>query len=223
MKVISAVFSNNDRDYHNLVRNLEVSVKKLGYDFKCYQIEDDPMSRFATKDNYFAPCYFKPKVIRKALIELQEDILWLDSDCLMVERVDEILDGSDVTVTLRRGDVKKIRDLYDGYLNAGVMAFKYNSDVIKFIDSWIDYLPKSRADQDAMNQLLLNYSDMEKYNEVFKAGAVNVKILPCTIYNNFYFDTDAKIYHIKGHLRPQHYNNITRKVIGGEYVISGWN
>ena len=228
MQVISAIYNTPDRDYAMLALNLEKSVRQLGYDFKAYRLSEDPIVRFEKKDNYFAPCFFKPSIIKTALLEFKQDILWLDSDCLMNERVDEVLDDCDIMVTLRRFDELKVRDIYDGYINAGVMAFRYCNQSLGFIDRWISQFGYSRADQDAMNRVLLNYSCLFNFGEIFDADGVKVKVLDCDTYNFFYFEDEeaidkAKIYHIKGHLRPLYYNKIVEKVLGGNYVIDSRN
>jgi len=225
VKVISALYNTPDRDYAMLMLNLQESVKKVGYDFEQYLLERDPMIRFGGKDDYFAPCTFKPFIIKRALQELKEDVLWLDSDCLIKDRVNEIFDDCDVAVTLRRFDRTHLRDIYDGYINAGVMAFRYNQRSLSLIDRWMDQLAGSRADQDAFNKVLLDYSFLDKFGEIIDIEGTKVKILDCDTYNFFYFeDKDkidkAKIYHIKGHLRPLYYDMIAEKVLGGEYVIN---
>jgi len=221
MLVITALYNTPDRDYAMLMLNLEKSVKKLGYSFNAYLLKEDPMVRFSRKDNYFAPCFFKPSVIKTALTDQKDDVLWLDSDCLMKERVDEMLDDCDVAVTLRRFNKIQLRDIYDGYINAGVMAFRNNNQAKGFIDRWIGNFPDSRADQDAMNLTLLGYSPLMQYGEIIDADGVKVKILDCDTYNFFYFEDDeeiinkAKIFHIKGHLRPKFYDKIKEKVLKG--------
>lgn len=221
MLVITALYNTPDRDYAMLMLNLEKSVKKLGYSFNAYLLKEDPMVRFLRKDNYFAPCFFKPSVIKTALTDQKDDVLWLDSDCLMKERVDEILDDCDVAVTLRRFNKIQLRDIYDGYINAGVMAFRNNNQAKGFIDRWIGNFSESRSDQDAMNLTLLGYSPLTQYGEIIDADGVKVKILDCDTYNFFYFEDSedvinkAKIFHIKGHLRPQFYAKIKEKVLKG--------
>ena len=75
-----------------------------------------------------------------------------------------------------------------------------------------------------MNRVLLNYSCLFNFGEIFDADGVKIKVLDCDTYNFFYFEDEeaidkAKIYHIKGHLRPLYYNKIVEKVLGGQYVI----
>lgn len=221
MKAITALYNTPDRDYAMLSVNLEKSARNLGYDYVCYRLKEDPIVRFAQKDNYFAPCFFKPSVIKTALLEHKEDILWLDSDCLMKDRVDELLEDCDVAVTLRRFNPNVLRAIYDGYINAGVMAFKNNNKAIGLIDRWIAEFPNSRADQDAMNLVLLGYSSLCKFGEIIDVDGVKVKIADCDTYNFFYFEdkeeviNKAKIFHIKGHLRPLFYDKIKCKVLKG--------
>ncbi len=211
MIVITALFDKSDRGYKDMVANLEKSVKNQGYEFKVFSLKEDPMLRYNTKDNYFVPCYFKPKVIRDALEHYRTDILWLDGDCLMKSRVDEMLGGVDVAVTLRR---PTNGSLYDGYINAGVMAFRNTQRAFGLLRQWEDMQQHSRADQDAMNRLLLNHSKLDKYNELINVEGCFVKVLPCEVYNFFYFEEpdNAKIYHVKGHLRPQYYQKILEMV-----------
>jgi len=226
MKIITALYSGPDRDYALLMLNLKASAVKLGYDFIPYLLHKDPMERFSKKDDYFAPCYFKPEIIKKALLELKEDVLWMDSDCLIKDRVDEMLENCDAAVTLRRFDPLQMRNIYDGYINAGVMAFRYCDQSLCLIDKWIEQLKGSRADQDAFNKVILDYSPMDEYKEIVDVEGIKVKILDCDTYNFFYFDEReevmdrAKIYHIKGHLRPLYYNKCVEKVLGGEYVFN---
>ena len=213
MRVISALYNTPERDYDKMLENLRLSVLLNCYEFHCYQLDEDPMISFTNVGIYNAPCYFKPHIIKKALQDFKEDILWLDADCILRNRVDEMLDNCDVAVTLRRFDEMKIRDIYDGYLNAGVMAFRYNEPTIEFIDKWIGQLKNGRADQDAIVRLLLAYNDLFNIGEIFSVNGTKVKILDCDTYNFFYFEDKeaigkAKIFHIKGHLREQYYSKV---------------
>lgn len=221
MKLITALYKHNESNYDVMVLNLKLSAEKLGYELIIYPLEDNPMTRFDAKDNYFAPCYFKPYIIKRALLELEEDVLWVDGDCLMNARVDEMLDGVDAAVTLRRFNDAKLRDIYDGYINAGVMAFRFSPNAFRLLDMWITQLSNSRADQDAMNRVLLDYSPLMNFKEIIEVKDIKVKVLDCDTYNFFYFEdaqdiiNRAKIYHIKGHLRPIYYDKIVDKVLSG--------
>jgi hypothetical protein len=208
MQIVSAVFDSQGRGYQRMTENMKRSAEARGYEVSIFRLATDPMDEFRSGGDYRVNCYFKPHVVLNALESLEEDVVWVDGDCLVRERFDEILDGCDVAVTLRRFEPNTIRDVYDGYVNAGVMAFRNNAAARSFISAWIAELPRGRADQDALNRVLLNYTDMNHYGEVADVGGCRVKFLSCDVYNFFYFPEDhsgAKILHVKGHLRPEFY------------------
>ncbi len=219
MRIITAIHNAEGRGYDAMAANMLRSVMDRGYKASAYALPEDPMTRYEGNHSYFVPCFFKPQIILRALNEFPgEDVLWLDSDCLMRARVDEMLDGCDVAVTLRRFDLSKgLRSLYDGYLNAGVMAFRNNGAVRDFIALWVAEFGKENdgqnSDQMGLNRLLIGYSPMQKYGEIINVEGALVKILDCDTYNFFYFDESpervgqAKILHVKGSLREKHYKH----------------
>jgi len=222
MRIISALFNKVGRDYQVMADNLRKSVFKLGYggyydgSFVIYPLKDDPIEEFKNKGDYQTACFFKPHLILKALDDTKDDIIWLDIDCIVKARLDDILGDADIAVTLRRGS--GLRNIYDGYLNAGVMAFRNNQASRNFIKKWISNIPGSRADQDALNKTLIEHTLFDKYNELVDCGFAKVMIRSCDEYNFFYFSeaNNAKIYHIKGSLRAPYYNNCAKEVLGSE-------
>ena len=212
MRIITAIYDKKDRDYGVMLENLKLSALKLFYDLQIYSLPTDPMQRWSSRGLYFSPCFFKPDIIKNFLDNNPEDVLWVDCDCLLKARVDELLDGCDVAVTLRR---KTTGDIFDGFINAGVMAFKNNLQAKLFINAWIKQLPNGRADQDAINRLLLMRSNLDKYNEIIDLDGIKIKVLDCDTYNFFYFPepNSAKIYHVKGHLRNEFYNSCAMEVL----------
>ena len=212
MKLITAIYDKKDRDYGVMLENLKLSAQNNHYDIWAYVLDDDPVEDYQNRGLYFSPCFFKPHIILKALNELKDDVLWVDSDCIIKQRVDEMLDGCDVAVTLRR---KTTGDIFDGFINAGVMAFKNNLQAKSLINAWIKELPNGRADQDAINRLLLMRSNLDKYNEIIDLDGIKIKVLDCDTYNFFYFpeQNSAKIYHVKGHLRNEFYNSCAIEVL----------
>jgi hypothetical protein len=217
MRVISAIYDKQGRDYGVMAKNLWASALKAGYNISMYALSEDPMDTYEHRGSYRTSCYFKPEIILKALTEGTEDVLWLDVDCLVKDHVNDILGDCDVAVTLRRGF--GLRDIYDGYCNAGVMAFRNNHAAREFISRWIANIPGSRADQDALNKTLLDHTLFQKYDEIVDCGFARVMVRSCDKYNNFYLDEDnqnARIYHVKGHLREQFYNDYATRVLGSE-------
>jgi hypothetical protein len=220
MKLITAIYDIKERDYGVMLENLKASAKKLMYDLWTYSLPGDPMEDYQNRGLYRISCFFKPPVILNALDGLKDDVLWVDTDCLLKARVDELLDGCDIAVTLRR---KTTGDIYDGFINAGVMAFKNNLKSRLFIDAWIKELPNGRADQDALNRLLLKRSSLDKYGEIIDIDGIKIKVVDCDTYNFFYFpeEDNAKIYHIKGHFRGLFYNLYAREVLGNDAKFIG--
>ncbi|GEM_PF-5310279 len=217
MLIVSAVYDAPGRQYRKMAENLRKSAEIQGYAVILKELNDDPMDLVRSAHDYRVNCFFKPHVILEALNALNEDVVWVDGDCLIRERFDEILVNCDVAVTLRRFRPNTIRDVYDGYINAGVMAFRNCDATKRFIECWISEQPHGRADQDALNRVLLNYTDMNQYGEIVNIDGCLVKVVPCDIYNFFFFPEDhskAKILHVKGSLRPDHYDRLASEVLG---------
>lgn len=206
--MVSAVYDTGNRGYRAMADNMVRSAQAVGYEVALKELKDDPMDSVNSAFDYRVNCFFKPHVILEALDESPEDLAWVDGDCLIRERFDEILDGCDAAFTLRRFKPGTLRDIYDGYINAGVMAFRNNLASRGFIKAWTGQLASSRADQDALNKVLLKHTLMEDYNEVVDVEGCRVKLVSCDKYNFFYFPesfSGAKILHVKGSLRPEFY------------------
>lgn len=201
-----------------MANNLRKSLVLAGHtDIAIYALKEDPIEHFVGKGDYKTACFFKPYVIREALNDTPKDIIWMDVDCIVKSNLEDILGDADVAVTLRRGS--GLRDVYDGYINAGVMAFRNNQAASNFIKAWIAKIPGSRADQDAANKVLLDGGLIEaKYDEVIGAGGAKVMVRSCDEYNFFYFpeSNNARIYHIKGSLREEFYGKCVTEVLGGK-------
>jgi hypothetical protein len=216
MLILSAVYDTPERGYAKMAENMRQSAEALGYEVILQGLRDDPMDLVRSPHDYQVNCFFKPQIIMDALDHIHEDIAWIDGDCLIRKNFDEILDDCDMAVTLRRFIPNTLRDVYDGYVNAGVMAFRNNERTRKFIEAWIGQLPHGRADQDALNRVLLDYTDMNKYGEIVTCdGGCRVKIVSCDVYNFFYFPEDykrAKILHIKGSMRPEYYQKCVEEI-----------
>jgi len=132
---------------------------------------------------------FKPSfVLHKINQHWQHNgVLWVDADCLIRDRVDELDDmGADLIVTTRKN--QWLRNEFSGYINSGVV---YISN-IKVAEEWVKLTEQTGKDQTALHHLALDY-----YN------TFNIVEVPCEVYNNFYFpDTNgAKILHFKGETR----------------------
>lgn len=202
-----------------MLHNLRLSAQLIGYDVEAYVIDNSDGWRRDVKQ--FVPCYFKPYIIAKALQADTGDVLWVDLDCLMISRVDDMLGDCDVCVTLKRIQDRKMdhpKVMYNGYINAGVMAFRNNDATRSFMHVWSTSLNSSISDQDAINAVLLQRSDLIEYNELICIDGCRIKVAPCDMYNYFYFGDQfehvARILHFKGRLRPRYYNQYAQMVLG---------
>jgi len=88
----------------------------------------------------FVPCVFKPRAIRRALeITKEEYLIWIDSDCTIEEKIDEIFTSDyDVGVTRRdEAEVYRYRNNPRvGEINSGVIFFRRSERLADFLDRW---------------------------------------------------------------------------------------
>jgi len=140
---------------------------------------------------------FKPAVIRRGLEDAKQFIAYLDADAFAIRRFDEVntLDY-DVGVTMRRPEERGATHwpTFYGFLNAGVMFFNHTPEAFKFLDLWESELPNSRAnsDQEALNLLVLQATDLSEYNKVFVWNGIRIKVFSCDQYNFFYWPENPK-------------------------------
>lgn len=224
MRLITAVYSDPARaikPHELMAENLRRSAERLGYELTIHQLESNPVV-FATKDYYRLDCAFKPFLIQKELETATEPVCWVDADCLIRERFDEILDGVHLAVTMRPLELRRNQgQVYDGFINAGVMAFTATDAARTIVDYWIKELKRSRSDQDAMTYVLLRESKLLSESEVIRSFPALVRIAPTRVYNFFHFPDDwsqAKVLHVKGIHRPEEYDEIARAVLGKDAV-----
>ena len=143
----------------------------------------------------FVPCVFKPRAIRRALELTQEEyLLWIDSDCTIEEKIDEIFTSDyDVGVTRRdEAEVYRYRNNPKvGEINSGVIFFRRSVRLDSFLEQWEGRARFHNLEQQALNELVAN-----------GLPGVRFKKFPCRVYNNFYFDSQnterVKVIHYKG-------------------------
>jgi len=108
----------------------------------------------------FIPCVFKPRAIRRALEITQEKyLIWIDSDCTLEEKIDEIFtDDYDVGVTRRdEAEVYKYRNNPKvGEINSGVIFFRRSEKLADFLDRWELRAIAHNLEQQGLNELVAN-------------------------------------------------------------------
>lgn len=149
---------------------------------------------------------FKPKLIKRALVDNRRLIAYMDADAFAIRRFDEVnTDDYDVGVTMRRPSERGSTSWpsFYGFINAGVMFFNFTNSAFKFIDLWDAELKNSKAnsDQEALNMVVLQATDLTEYNKVFVWNGIRIKVFKCEDYNFYYWPQEplptTKIVHCK--------------------------
>ena len=137
----------------------------------------------------------KPSIIKHAinLVDHNDIVCWLDADALLWQPINELLQCPfDIAVTVR---LQKDED-HDLPINAGVVFVRKTKNVEPFLDLWINKCSSGVSDQVELNNLLnVSTRDVDKS---FIKHDIKIKLLPCSVYNNFYFKKPqilAKIIH----------------------------
>lgn len=207
MRIVSWIREQSYKPYRKMAEMLEASVKKHGYDFTLYPATSDDVSNCLIDKKLYVKCLGRPAFLRKVLDGYpNEDIAWMDIDCIMREPFGDVLDDCDTAFTIRKIEDRNSHHLaIFKYINCGVMFFKNNQAARDFIGLWSRQINPDviigSDDQTALNNLLLKYSTLEQYNEIVDVEGIRVKILDARIYNFFYFPEEpngAKVLHYKG-------------------------
>jgi len=150
------------------------------------------------------PC--KPNLIRKGLRDHEQFITYMDADAFAIRKFDEVnSDDYDVGVTMRPQEMRGATKwpLIYGYLNSGILFFNYTAAAFSFLDMWEKAVNgnHSKSDQEGLNTLVLQATDLTKYNKTFKLRNIRIKVFHCDIYNFFYWPKKplltTKIVHCK--------------------------
>lgn len=184
--------------------------RRAGYDTKCYTVPE--IAPPGSKERNCGKAPWKPSIIRQAMLEFRNHIVWLDADAWVIRDIScmERMDY-DVAVTMRRPDERGRSDWPDvyGYLNAGVIFFAPTIAACLFIKRWENEVKEtpSNSDQHALNNLVRQVTDLTEYDKVFLFEGVRVLVLSTDEYNWYYFPAeptpDTKILHCKTDLRDR--------------------
>ena len=203
--MIKIVLAGNE-PYKKYVETAKMYAETVGYETIIFDLGGLDFGipfegRVKDEANAKIPC--KPHIIEKALDHIEDNdfIVWLDSDAIIYERIDEIQDdwGYDIGVTVR----KPKSSSHQLPINAGVVFVRKNANSLKFLKFWKELSDQGVSDQPPLNQLA-NVTPANIGNVVIRDN-VRIKAFPCEIYNNFYFSKktqpSAKIKHYKSKIR----------------------
>lgn len=189
-----------DSNFRRYTKTAKFSCEKFGYEVLVYDLGGlghgkkfiTPVSEQANRK-----IPGKPLILLDALDSIEPDdfLVWLDSDATLLDRIDEVTDGDyDIGVTFRKNSI-----------NAGVVFIRNTDSARIFLKLWSERVRKS--DQEALNSLCPVFE--EELNKTVIRNETKIKVFPCKIYNNFFFNKpqeDAKILHYKSstsrHLYP---------------------
>jgi hypothetical protein len=181
-----------DHRMHDWMDRCKTAAEGLGYKVLAVDLDQLEGQDFGLErdEDGFLPCYFKIPVIRLALLQ-DSEVLYLDADCVMRERVDEIwVKEFDMAVTRR---LEPVVHRKAGLYNTAVVAVRRTPQAGALLEAWLQWARKLESEQEALNILSLGKGSKWKINS-----------LPGEIYNNYYFDgseEQAKIVHYKGDVR----------------------
>ena len=202
LRVVSYLHVQPFKPYRKMAQTLERSAIENGYEFSLYSVSAKDIGVALIDDKLYIKCQTRPTFIKKALEDFKDDLVWMDVDCVIKKPLGEVLNNCDVAVTLRSIEDRQSNHMEKfKFINSGVIFFKNNGKTRKFCDLWQSNISGEDCDQDGLNNLLLKYSKLEKYDEIIDVEGVRVKILEARIYNFFYFPEDsseAKVLHYKG-------------------------
>ena len=194
------IVSAADENFKEMVKMTELSSNLLRYKTFIYDLGNlgygTPFeARISQKAGAKIPS--KPLIIQDALqkVNVNDMVLWLDADAIIWDRVDEVYSNNfDIAVTVR-----KKKDKENSLpINAGVVFVKKTSNTDILMDKWITACNTGISDQVELNRLLNVVSN--DIGNVVVRNNLRIKVLPCDIYNNFYFKKNqnhAKIIHYK--------------------------
>jgi hypothetical protein len=160
-----------------------------------------------------------PLCILDCAKRINENLIVLDADCFLINKIDEIfVDDFDVGITLRpKEDIERANKLgISAELNTAVLFFLLNSKRIQtFIKEWIREIETSKKawiDQTSLIELIKKRKKT-LLTEYYNVGIINIsnidfkiKTFPCNIYGRYtiekgYNDKEVKILHFKSERR----------------------
>ncbi len=206
---MARIVTAGDAKFKEMIPYSVAKAEALGYEVDVYDLGGLGMGiplptpqADTAEDRGYDPCLFKLEAIERSL-KKGAPIVWIDGDCVLQERVDELFNESyDVGLAYRTYLERLVLESARraGAINTGVMTFYPTPAVFNFLPMWREKAIEMNHEQGAMNELI-------------KATGCLIfpRIFPCGIYNNYYFDSyfgetqeGAKILHYKSQFRGRH-------------------
>lgn len=206
MKIVSGFRHPDTHEWNGMIENMQNSAMSHGHNVVLFDLPTKDKWLVDNCELLLSVCWkYKVIFLREVLDIIDDDILWIDGDCVVMKEIpfDEATKDCDIAFTLRdiRDRKKTACPVQDGYINSGVILLKNTDGARSFLKAARDELVCSLYDQEAFNKVILRKSLMQRHGEIVNVAGCAVKLLDCRVFNNFYFDDSAKsarILHFKG-------------------------
>jgi hypothetical protein len=198
-----------DKNYKAYVEKGKQAAEALGYPVSIYDLGGlgfgTPfVGKFTDSPSAKIPC--KPRIIFEELNKICDGdyVAWLDSDAIILNRIDEIMEDYDIAVTVRAPKSSE----HSVPINAGIVFIRKTPAALNFVNNWINLSDKDICDQPPLNHLCSVTS--KDRGTVVKRDGAKIKVYTCEVYNNFYKSgiealkkksLNIKIVHYKSKLR----------------------
>lgn len=213
--------------FKKVIQHTARQAQEFGYDIAIYDLGslgigepfyvDDPTFQAEGYYKQIGPRYrsrslFKPDILLHSLRKRRDNMVYLDADALLYDRLDEVFDDEfDVGVTVRaRFEMQGAwyREHFEiaKFLNAGVIFFRPTAAAETFLGRWKKATEELGNDQKALNSLACRDSLPPLYS-VDEIDGVRIKYFPTTRYNYYYFErgfplfSRVSVLHFKGEVR----------------------
>ena len=206
--------------FKSMIKTSLRQAKKFGYETAVYDLGDLGFGKsfivenasFHKKGYYWkvegvtdrqTRAVHKISVIKDCLNNYSDFTVYLDGDAILVDSIDEVAADYDIGLTVRPlEEVNERRkcfgttreDLFNGYINAGVMFFNNTKAARRFIDIWSREAEKLKNDQAALNSILQGHFPLNTGQTITLDG-VRIRTFDTRIYNFYYFDKYKPLYY----------------------------
>lgn len=222
MRVITAA----DRKFASIKDFWKEQVESVGLANHYYQLEDLslnlPGNETFVSNGYYVELgegkyksrgVHKPFVVKQAIRDFDEDLLYLDADAFLRGQPNLMAGDWDVCVTVRptteQNRTSEDKRSWIGVLNAGVIWFNNTHQSRQFVDEWADRTLEEMNDQRALN-LMCQAVQVGKVATCTLRNGTSVRIMgvPTEIYNNYYMQGVEKAAVV--HLKQNEWQNLSR-------------
>lgn len=149
----------------------------------------------------------KPMLIKDYFDVHDEPVMYVDADCLFTKRVD--IEACDLGVCLRWEEDRNYKDIFTGLLNAGVMYFARWTELM---EDWKSLCEGETTDQKAMNEVLTPYLNWRgATGKLHQCEDTLVRVLPCSIYNDYRLGNGSILHFKSGNHRPWKYAELLKE------------